>query len=117
MMSKIDRNHARMIAVGMATMLVSPLVAGSASAQLLANGPIRVQVGNGPALIGSSTTKSPLGISILSKSLGSTSGTSIRLLGDNKTLGVSTKLTSDPATRTVVNVRTPVDKLLAPVTK
>lgn len=68
-------------------------VATPSFAQLnLGNSPIRVQVGNGPTLIGSSTPNSSLGVSILSTHVGTHNGTSIRLLGDETLAGLNTNL-------------------------
>ncbi len=72
---------------------------GPADAQLAPDGsflsgaPIRVQVGNGPALIGNADRNVAVGVSVLSKSYGTTGpGTSVRLLGTEKVAGVDTPL-------------------------
>ncbi|SEJ11415.1 hypothetical protein SAMN05518849_10313 [Sphingobium sp. AP50] len=77
-----------------ALILAAGLAASTPSfAQLkLQNSPIRVQVGNGPTLIGSSTPNSGIGVSILSNQVGTHNGTSIRLLGDETIAGLNTNL-------------------------
>jgi len=100
--------------------LVGMASISTAQAQLLPNSPIRLQIGNGPALLGSSQPTSSIGISILSNQVGAANdaGTSIRLLGDNKTAGVYTTLlkTNEP-NGTNLQLRTPLDALTGRLAK
>lgn len=88
----------------------------SAHAQLAANGPVRVQVGNGPALIGSSKPSGSLGVSVLSSKPGTHFGTSVRLLGSDKTAGIHTKGADGKGTQ-LLTLKTPLESALAPITK
>lgn len=103
--------------VGMANMSA---VQAQLLPNLLPNSPIRLQIGNGPALLGSNQPNSSIGISILSNQVGAANdaGTSIRLLGDNKTAGVYTTLlkTNEP-NGTNLQLRTPLDALTGRLAK
>ncbi|MFC3441006.1 hypothetical protein ACFOKF_07310 [Sphingobium rhizovicinum] len=86
------KSSAKLAAV--ALMLVAGVTVSTPSfAQLkLQNSPIRVQVGNGSTLLGSSKPDSGIGVSILSNQVGTHNGTSIRLLGDETIAGLNTNL-------------------------
>lgn len=69
---------------------VAALCATGASAQLIPNLPVRIQVGNAPSLLGTPGPSAPIGISVLSSSYGSASqGVSVRVLGTDKVAGVT----------------------------
>ncbi len=90
-----------------------------AQAQLqLGNSPIRLQIGNGKALLGPDEPVAPIGISILSSEVGAAkdAGTSVRLLGPDKTFGVyTTLLKTNEKNGTSVKLSTPLDSMLSPV--
>ena len=91
-----------------------------AQAQLLQNSPIRVQIGNGRALLGPNEPVAGIGVSILSSEVGAANdaGTSVRLLGPNKTLGLYTTLikTNSP-NGTNLQLSSPVEAVTAPLIK
>lgn len=124
-MKKLARTHNKLVAIMVAGAgMVSMAHMSAAQAQLLPNllpnSPIRLQIGNGPALLGSNQPSSSIGISILSNQVGAANdaGTSIRLLGDNKTAGVYTTLlkTNEP-NGTNLQLRTPLDALTGRLAK
>lgn len=124
-MKKLARIHNKLAAImvagaGMVGMAHMSAAQAQLLPNLLPNSPIRLQVGNGPALLGSNQPNSSIGISILSNQVGAANdaGTSIRLLGDNKTAGVYTTLlkTNEP-NGTNLQLRTPLDALTGRLAK
>lgn len=103
------------------TSLVSIANISTAQAQLqLQNSPIRVQIGNGRALLGPNEPTAGVGISILSNQVGAAkdAGTSVRLLGPAKTLGAYTTLIkSNEPNGTNLQLSSPLDALTAPLIK
>ncbi|MEK7343240.1 MAG: hypothetical protein AABZ73_05385 [Pseudomonadota bacterium] len=99
--------------------LLTGLAAAPAQAQLLGSSPVRVQVGNGPALIGSNSPTGAVGLSVLSNQVGTDDGTSIRLLGDDKTAGIYTRLIKSNGSNgtRLLYLRTPLEQATAPITK
>lgn len=124
-MKKLAYIHNKLAAVlvagaGMVGMAQMSTAQAQLLPNLLPNSPIRLQIGNGPALLGSNQPNSSIGISILSNQVGAANdvGTSIRLLGDNKTAGVYTTLlkTNEP-NGTNLQLRTPLDALTGRLAK
>lgn len=119
------KNSVRLINKMTALCLTGAAMVGAANlsvaqAQLFPNSPIRLQIGNGPALLGSSQPNSSIGVSILSNQVGAANdaGTSVRLLGDNKTAGVySTLLKTNEPNGTNLQLRTPLDAVTGPLAK
>lgn len=115
-MQNLFRTHNKfvaMIAVGSAMVGMANLSTAQAQLQLQ-NAPIRVQIGNGRALLGPDEPVAGVGISILSNEVGAANdaGTSIRLLGPNKTLGAyTTLLKTNSPNGTDIQLSTPVEAI------
>ena len=79
-----------------------------------------MQIGNGRALLGPNEPVAGIGVSILSSEVGAANdaGTSVRLLGPNKTLGLYTTLikTNSP-NGTNLQLSSPVEAVTAPLIK
>ncbi|WIW91141.1 hypothetical protein K3M67_21520 (plasmid) [Sphingobium sp. V4] len=119
-MRKMFRTNNKMVTVTIAIVgMAGAANLSVAQAQLQTQtAPIRIQIGNGPALLGPNEPTAPVGISILSNQVGAANdaGTSIRLLGPNKTLGLyTTLLKTNSPNGTDLQLSSPVDALTAPL--
>ena len=86
------------------------LIGGAAVAMASVPAQAQLQLGNSPV--------APIGISILSSEVGAANnaGTSVRLLGPDKTFGVyTTLLKTNEKNGTSVKLSTPLDSMLSPV--